>query len=82
MFETQADQNQAQKFSSIDDDDDDELEEESLLETPLDKVEPYGMFKHALLRKYNPSTYAKTYTDSAQVSNKSSLRFTRILPRT
>lgn len=42
---------QAQKFSSVDDDDDDELEEESLLETPLDKVEPYGMFKHALLRK-------------------------------
>lgn len=43
---------QASKFSSIgDDDDDDELEEESLLETPLDKVEPYGMFKHALFRK-------------------------------
>jgi hypothetical protein len=40
------------------------------------------MFKHALLRKYNPSTYARAYTDSAQVSNKSSLRFTRILPRT
>jgi hypothetical protein len=34
----------------VDDEDDDELEEESLLETPLDKVEPYGMFKHALLR--------------------------------
>jgi hypothetical protein len=34
----------------VDDDDDDELEEESLLETPLDKVEPYSMFKHALLR--------------------------------
>lgn len=46
-----ADQEQAQKFSSVEDDDDDELEEESLLETPLDKVEPYGMFKHALLRK-------------------------------
>lgn len=41
---------EAQKFSSVDDDDDDELEEESLLETPLDKVEPYSMFKHALLR--------------------------------
>jgi hypothetical protein len=46
-----ADEYQAQKFSSVDDDDDDELEEESLLETPLDKVEPYSMFKHALLRK-------------------------------
>ncbi|EAT84518.2 hypothetical protein SNOG_08242 [Parastagonospora nodorum SN15] len=41
---------EAQKFSSVDDEDDDELEEESLLETPLDKVEPYSMFKHALLR--------------------------------
>ena len=44
---------EAQKFTSVaDDDDDDELEEESLLETPLDKVEPYSMFKHALLRTY------------------------------
>ena len=41
---------QAQKFTSINDDDDEELEEESLLETPLDKIEPYSMFKHALLR--------------------------------
>ncbi|KAF2115985.1 armadillo-type protein [Lophiotrema nucula] len=41
---------EAQKFNAVTDDDDDELEEESLLETPLDKVEPYGMFKHALLR--------------------------------
>jgi hypothetical protein len=46
---------QAQKFSSVEDDDDDELEEESLLETPLDKVEPYGMFKHALLRTSSAS---------------------------
>ncbi|KAF2871894.1 armadillo-type protein [Massariosphaeria phaeospora] len=41
---------EAQKFTAVADDDDDELEEESLLETPLDKVEPYSMFKHALLR--------------------------------
>ena len=27
----------------------DELEEESLLETPLDKVEPYMLFRDALL---------------------------------
>ena len=27
----------------------DELEEESLLETPLDKVEPYTLFRDALL---------------------------------
>ncbi|KAI9704033.1 MAG: hypothetical protein M1820_005654 [Bogoriella megaspora] len=30
--------------------DDDDLEEESLLETPLDKVEPYQMFRHAFFR--------------------------------
>jgi hypothetical protein len=41
---------QAQKFGSFaDDDDDDVLDEESLLETPLDKIEPYSMFKHVLL---------------------------------
>ncbi|KAL0265089.1 Nonsense-mediated mRNA decay protein 5 [Diplodia seriata] len=40
---------QAQKFNVISDDDDDELEEESLLETPLDKLEPYSLFKAALL---------------------------------
>jgi hypothetical protein len=42
---------EAQKFSQFADDDDDELDEESLLETPLDKVEPYGMFKHVFLSK-------------------------------
>ncbi|KAF1959867.1 ARM repeat-containing protein [Byssothecium circinans] len=41
---------EAQKFNTIHDDEDDELEEESLLETPLDKIEPYGMFRQALLR--------------------------------
>lgn len=41
---------EAAKFGSFaDDDDDEDLDEESLLETPLDKVEPYGMFKHVLL---------------------------------
>ncbi|KAL8865314.1 MAG: hypothetical protein Q9174_006953 [Haloplaca sp. 1 TL-2023] len=39
---------EAQKFGA-DVDDDDDLEEESLLETPLDKIEPYGMFKSSLL---------------------------------
>ncbi|KUL89141.1 hypothetical protein ZTR_05966 [Talaromyces verruculosus] len=39
----------AQKFGSFADDDDDDLDEESLLETPLDKVEPYGLFKNVLL---------------------------------
>ncbi|MCJ1310803.1 hypothetical protein MMC25_004470 [Agyrium rufum] len=41
---------EAQKFSSFGEDEDDEvLEEENLLETPIDKVEPYGLFKKALL---------------------------------
>ncbi|KAJ6179510.1 hypothetical protein N7519_009971 [Penicillium mononematosum] len=40
---------EAQKFGSYADDDDDDMDEESLLETPLDKLEPYGMFKHVLL---------------------------------
>jgi importin-7 len=44
-----ANSTKAQKFTSTYDDDDDDLEEESLLETPLDKLEPYGMFKHALM---------------------------------
>lgn len=42
----------AQKFGAgSNDDDDDGLEEESLLETPLDHIEPYGLFKSTLLRK-------------------------------
>jgi importin-7 len=43
------DQSQAQKFGSFAEEEDDELDEESLLETPLDKVEPYGLFKHVLM---------------------------------
>lgn len=43
---------QAQKFKNLDDNDsDDELGEESLLDTPLDKVEPYQLFKNALLSR-------------------------------
>jgi len=42
---------EAQKFGNLEDNDsDDELGEESLLETPLDKVEPYGLFRDALLK--------------------------------
>ncbi|KAJ5485134.1 importin [Penicillium diatomitis] len=51
---------EAQKFSNFaDDDDDDELDEESLLETPLDKLEPYGMFKHVFmsLQSEQPQLY-------------------------
>ena len=47
---------QAQKFGAAADESDDELEEESLLETPLDKVEPYGLFKETLLSKLSFSS--------------------------
>jgi hypothetical protein len=47
---------QAQKFKNLEDNDsDDELGEESLLDTPLDKVEPYQLFKNALLSKNIPA---------------------------
>ena len=34
------------------DDEDDMLEEETLLETPLDLIEPYQLFRGALLSKF------------------------------
>ena len=44
---------EAQKIGGAlgDMDEDDELEEEGLLETPLDKVEPYGLLKLSLMSK-------------------------------
>ena len=42
---------QAQKFSQQNLVEDDDLEEESMLETPLDKVEPYTIFKDTLFGK-------------------------------
>ena len=39
---------QSEKFGAAQEESDDELEEETLLETPLDKVEPYGLFKGTL----------------------------------
>jgi hypothetical protein len=45
-------QEESQKFQNLEDNDsDDELGEESLLETPLDKVEPYQLFKNALMSR-------------------------------
>ncbi|KAI9769954.1 MAG: hypothetical protein M1840_003664 [Geoglossum simile] len=41
---------EAQKFGASADTEEDELEEEGLLETPLDKVEPYTLFRDALLK--------------------------------
>ena len=47
---------QAQKFNAAvgQDEGDDELEEESLLETPLDQMEPYGLFKSTLSGESTP----------------------------
>jgi len=73
---------QAQKFSSVADDDDDELEEESLLETPLDKVEPYSMFKHAILSRLFITSAKTMYANSVQPSSKNSPPFTRTSQRT
>ena len=49
-YRTATNGDQAQKFSPAQGgDDDDELEEDSMLEAPLDKVEPYTLFKSALI---------------------------------
>jgi importin-7 len=40
---------QAQKFEQLADEDDDDLDEESLLETPLNRLEPYQMFKNVMI---------------------------------
>ncbi|KAK3679500.1 Nonsense-mediated mRNA decay protein 5 [Recurvomyces mirabilis] len=52
---------QAAKFNSAvgEDEDDDELEEESLLETPLDNMEPYSLFEQSLenLHQQDPQLY-------------------------
>ncbi|KAL3417133.1 importin [Phlyctema vagabunda] len=56
----------AQKFSNLEgDDSDDELGEESLLETPLDKVEPYQLFRNALmkLQQEQPQLYGSLTTN-------------------
>ncbi|KAK8430943.1 armadillo-type protein [Phyllosticta citricarpa] len=59
---------QANKFNIADDEDDDELEEESLLETPLDKLEPYGLFKGTLqrLQQEQPQLYETLTKDLNQ----------------
>ncbi|EEH19769.1 hypothetical protein PABG_02028 [Paracoccidioides brasiliensis Pb03] len=40
---------EAMKYASMPGDEDEELDEEGLLESPLDKVEPYGLFKAVLM---------------------------------
>ncbi|KAF8862644.1 ARM repeat-containing protein [Acephala macrosclerotiorum] len=60
---------EAQKFQNLDDNDsDDELGEESLLETPLDKIEPYQLFRNALakLQHEQPQLYESLTTNLSQ----------------
>jgi len=60
---------EAQKFQNLQDNDsDDELGEESLLETPLDKVEPYALFRDALLKlqQDQPQIYQSLTTNLSQ----------------
>ena len=59
---------QAQKLGAGSNDDEDGLEEESLLETPLDRVEPYGLFKTTLLSK-PPPTYPPTFHGRRRIFN-------------
>ncbi|RDW66942.1 ARM repeat-containing protein [Coleophoma crateriformis] len=56
----------AQKFGNLEgEDSDDELGEESLLETPLDKIEPYQLFRNALmkLQQEQPQLYGSLTTN-------------------
>ncbi|OAX84464.1 hypothetical protein ACJ72_01164 [Emergomyces africanus] len=50
---------EALKYASMPGDDDDDLDEESLLESPLDKIEPYSLFKNVLmsLQQEQPGLY-------------------------
>lgn len=68
---------EAQKFSSFADEDDEDLDEESLLETPLDKVEPYGMFKHVFLSKLSVSPLLNQQLTVSQTSSKNSPNSTK-----
>ena len=63
---------EAKKFGALADDDDDSvLDEDSLLESPLDKVEPYGMFRSSLLSEL-PSNVVGVYVDRSQSCSRSS----------
>lgn len=74
---------QAQKFQNLEDNDsDDELGEESLLETPLDKIEPYQLFRSALLSKYDLEDGSFHPAHASQNSNKNNLNFMNLSPRT
>ncbi|KAH8816762.1 nonsense-mediated mRNA decay protein-like protein [Xylogone sp. PMI_703] len=56
---------EAQKFGNLEDISDDEMGEESLLETALDKLEPYQLFRNALmkLQQEQPQLYESLTTN-------------------
>ena len=63
MF-TSSNTSQAQKFGNLENGSEDEsLAEESLLETPLDKVEPYILFRNALMSEYPAISIYKVTSD-------------------
>jgi len=47
------------EYNEVDDDDGEELEEESILESPLDSIEPYILFRNAFLglKQQQPQLY-------------------------
>ncbi|GAB1739217.1 hypothetical protein NU219Hw_g3966t1 [Hortaea werneckii] len=70
---------QAAKFSaSVEgDEEEDVLEEESLLETPLDRMEPYGLFKRVFLEMNNQDPVFYTHlTNSLSAEEQQVLRAT------
>ena len=48
----------------MEDESDDELGEESLLETPLDKIEPYQLFRDALMSRLKFKTHLYSFTNA------------------
>lgn len=64
---------EAQKFQNLDaDDSDDELGEETLLETPLDKLEPYQLFRDGLQRMFTLPVSLHNTANKFQNSNTNS----------
>lgn len=72
------------KYASMPGEEDDDLDEESLLESPLDKVEPYSLFKNVLMSEFNINLFLlfslileRTNIFTTQLYNKSNPAFTR-----
>ena len=61
---------QAQKFNAANTEDDDDLEEESMLDSPLDKIEPYTLFKTTLLSQFAIYSAYHRSTDENRGTNR------------